>query len=143
MNTRLGSLLSYYASWLIISFIFGLLQFWILIGQDFLNEKGIDYNGFFLDGVFLFFSTSLIAASSFELWSDKKIQEENKNFHYIFFCLLPFLIILTATIVYINAFNAGNSENLTGNNVSIQLVILVFTFIYTSGGKFYFYSKGQ
>ena len=85
--------------WIFASMLFGLLQLWISIGNNWFCNVSIDINAFFLSGVLLFFSSGIVISSSFDIWLEEKINKNNRTY-VLFHILMPIIILIAIIYIY-------------------------------------------
>lgn len=117
--------------WLVVSVVFGLLQLWISVGYEWYGEQFNSLNIYFLSGVLLFFCSATVITSSFDIWLEDSISKRSR-FYISFHIILPFIVVLWITVIYLATFKANSLSNNVRNS---QFHVLAISLFYSTFSK--------
>jgi len=86
--------------WCLLALVFGLLQFWCLLGYAALDKKSTFIpEKILFDSGLLFFGTTLVTTFSLDFAFSKKTSR-TLLLHWLVFCIFPALIVSWSILVY-------------------------------------------
>ncbi|RHX90163.1 hypothetical protein DLM76_20805 [Leptospira yasudae] len=123
--------------WTILTIIFGLLQIIYISTNAFLLGKPLSTNEIITGCGLLFFSSALISAVCIDYFYTTG-WEFNKNKTALFIVLIPILILIFSTMIYISVINTPYLTSASKTRIlNVQLTILSASSIYSLVMKFF------
>jgi len=130
--------------WTLLIILFGLSQLWILIGNSYLlTNFSIIYNQILLDGVLLFFSSTLVASISIDYFiSETKIS--SKAVSGLVFVLFPCIIIIVCIWLFTMCFERSLTDIEEDFARNVEMAVVSMTIVFTFFAKvLLFHSNSQ
>lgn len=118
-------------AWIFITLIFGLLQLWLSIANNWFKSNQSNLDNYFLAGVLLFFCSGMVVDVSFQVWVKLGIRKDS-IIDVLFHIVLPILLLIAITTIY---FNTISIQNLNHKIKNAQLIILFFSIGYSIFSK--------
>lgn len=117
--------------WFVLTFIFGLLQAWVVFGQSYMLEDMSVWNEVknqIMGGALLFFSTAITASLTIDYFMLKDVNFSKTETGFLF-VFSPAIILASAILVF-SAIYLKPTEAHFQTVMNLELVILSITFIY-------------
>lgn len=130
-NGHYKEIIKHSIAWIFITLIFGLLQLWLSIANNFFKSDGYSFDNYFLAGVLLFFCSGLVVDVSFQVWIKLGIRS-NSIADVLFHIVLPILILIAITTIY---FNTISIQSLNYKIKQAQLWTFGFSIAYSIFSK--------
>ena len=114
--------------WFFIISVFGLLQFWLSLGNIWFKNGILNLDPYLTSGVFLFFCSGIIISSSYDIWIDEYI-DKNIRLNLIFHFILPLMLLILIVSLY---FILDNYEELNNKIRYTIRIVLVYSVLYST-----------
>jgi hypothetical protein len=132
--------------WFILTLVFGLLQIWFIVGENFFRTANIySFEKFVTDGVLLFFSITVIASLTIDyIIFSRGIISWKKNGYTIFvFVIFPGIILVFCTYLFGLCYPIPAKELDIKTIFLAEQIIFTITFIYAMFIKSLAFYKDQ
>lgn len=116
--------------WTIFTVIFGLLQLWYVIANDFvITSYNLDFNKIIMDGTLLFFTSAVVSAICTDYYLGKKCELHKIAVSFIYF-IFPLLVIICCIWLFSLNFSSYKNDIDVEQITNIQISIIVMTLLY-------------
>lgn len=116
--------------WTLFTLIFGLLQLWIVLANDFvITSYNLDLNKIIMDGTLLFFTSAVVSAICTDYYLGRKC-ELNKIAAAFMYFIYPALVLIFCIWLFSLNFSSYKSDVNVESIKNIQMAIIFMTVLY-------------
>jgi len=116
--------------WTMFTVIFGLLQLWYVIANDFvITTYNLDFDKIIMDGTLLFFTSAVVSAICTDYYLGKKCELHKIAVSFIYF-IFPLLVIMCCIWLFSLNFSSYKNYIDVKQITNIQISVIVMTVLY-------------